>query len=667
MNYHLDFETFSEADLNSVGAHRYARDPSCEVLCLAISRGHEKPLLWVPPAYQHQLSFIDPLEQMEAQEMLVEMMSDEANLVYAHNASFEQIIWNEVMVKQHGFTPLRPEQMRCTALMARRACIPVSLAKCAEYLYLSQQKDARGSTLIRKFCLLQKCDQNHPHEWRRFPQDDPAAFKEFCEYCVQDVVTEQAVEAALKLFDVGNISHRAAVVEFDVNDRGFPVDIDALQYAQQLIDNELARVRSKFTKLTGLNPTQTGAFLVWLRERGYQGDDLRSGTMEGEIEDWENEPDTHGMTDVAKHALELRRLMSFAATKKVASMLKTAGPSDNRVRGTLLNHGASTGRFSSRIVQQQNLKRSTKNSALFFTDLRNGLSGDTLELIHGPIMENIAGAIRHFINDGDRPLAAVDFSSIEARLLCFLAGQDDALKEYREGADRYRSMASHVYNVSIASVTKDQRFLGKQIVLGAGFQMGATKFHSMCHSFGLEISEELAQLAIQTFRKTHDKVVKFWYALERAAKLAITTPGQKFFVGSLRLYTIVTAGRRFLMIRLPSGRHLAYPDPRVEEDKFTFFGQIPGKAAWARVSTFGGRIAENVVQAVAADLMIESAYRAIKQGYNVVMLVHDEIVVTTDSSDFDLAAFEKCVITLPAWASGLPIAGESSEMPFYSK
>jgi DNA polymerase len=355
--------------------------------------------------------------------------------------------------------------------------------------------------------------------------------------------------------------------------------------------------------------------------------------------------------------------------RKIKSMLNVAGPDDNRVRGTLLNHGASTGRMSSRTVQSQNLKRSTSESVAFFKDLRQGLSVNALELIHGPIMENIASSIRHFINDGVTSLAAVDFSAVEARVLPWLAGQQDALDEYAAGVDRYKVMASHVYGVNVASVTKDQRFLGKQIILGAGFQMGAPKFHLMCQNFGLEISEELAQRSIQAFRTAHKKVVEFWYDLERKAKSAINNPGQKFCAGGkLKLFTLVTGGVRFLMIRLPSGRHLSYPDPQIDSDgKITYFGQIPMKASWGRVSTFSGRLAENVTQAVAADLMVESAYRAMEQGYEIVMLVHDEIVCTTRSPSFNLSELEKCITTLPSWATGLPLAGESSMMSFYSK
>lgn len=665
MNYHLDFEIYSEADLKAVGAHRYARDPSTEVLCLGISRGHEKPLLWVPPAYQYQLSFIDPMEQMEAQDLLVEMMSDESNLTYAHNATFEYVLWNEVMVKQHKFPPLNPKQMRCTAAMARRACIPHSLAKCGEYLQLGQQKNARGSTLIRKFCIPQKPDKTHGVMWRRFPQDDPALFKEFCEYCIQDVRSEQEVEKALKLFDVGGISHAAFVYDLIINDEGFPVDLDALRSASTMIDNELDRVRGEFIKLTGLNPTQTGAFLIWLRERGYRGEDLRGDTMDEEIENWE--PFTSDMSEDAIKALELRRVMSYAATKKVKSMLELAGPDDNRVRGTLFYHGASTGRWSSKLVQQQNMKRSTDESEAAFQHLRQGVSADTLELIHGPILETLASGIRHFINDGDAPLNSVDYAAIEARIVCWLAGQEDALDEFNRNIDRYKTMAARIFKIRPEDVTKPQRFLGKQSVLGCGYGMGASKFQATCASYGEDIPMDLAELAVQTFRKTHRQVVSLWYDLERACRKAISNPGNKYVVGKLEVFTLATAGRRFMMIKLPSKRHLSFPDPAIEDDQITFYGQVPMKQVWGRISTYGGKLVENVTQGVAADVMTMGLVNAVKAGHKVVMLVHDEAVRITRGSPHSLDHFTKCLTDMPEWASGLPLAAEGATIEFYTK
>lgn len=662
--YHLDFETYSAADIRTVGGHRYARDHSTEVLCCAISRNGSTPLLWTP---HHELN--DPIEQMEAADMLHDLDEDKEALVYAHNAPFEFEIWNACMVGAATYLhldPLTPERMRCTAAMARRAAIPHSLAKCAEYLGLPQQKDSKGATLIRKLCIPQKPDKTHPHTWRRFPSSDPKMFKELCDYCVQDVRTEMEIEKALHLFDLGGFVHDVFVHDLIINAEGFPVDLDTLHRAQQMIQVEVQRAHEEFNRLTGFAPTQTAVLLAWLREHGYKGADLRAGTMDDELEDWD--PDTSDLDAVAQQALSYRKIISFAATKKVRSMLALAGPDDNRVRGTLFYHGATTGRWSSKLVQQQNLKRSTDESERAFKALRSGASKDVLELIHGPILETIAGSIRHFINDGSEPLDSVDYAAIEARIVCWLAGQEDALQEFRDGVDRYKIMAGRIFRCDPGSVDKLQRFLGKQSVLGCGYGMGVNKFQATCASYGETISAELAELAVTTFRSTHKQVVGLWYALERACKNAINSPGQKFKAGAhLTAFTGRVADKLFLFIRLPSGRMLSYPEPRITDDRLSFHGQIAGTQKWGRVETYGGRIAENCCQAVAADVMGVGTINATRAGHKIVMLVHDEAVRLTRGSSLTLEHFIKCLTTMPAWAEGLPIVAEGNTVEFYTK
>jgi DNA polymerase len=197
--------------------------------------------------------------------------------------------------------------------------------------------------------------------------------------------------------------------------------------------------------------------------------------------------------------------------------------------------------------------------------------------------------------------------------------------------------------------------------------MGASKFQGTCASYGEDIPIDLAQLAVDTFRKTHRQVVSLWYDLERACKNAINNPGSKHTVGKLGVFTLATAGRRFLMIKLPSKRHIAFPEPAVEADQITFYGQIPMKQIWGRISTYGGRLVENVTQAVAADVMTMGTANAIKAGHKVVMLVHDEAVRLTRGSQHDLDHFVKCLLDMPEWASGLPLDAEGATIPFYKK
>lgn len=667
MKYHIDFETYSEADIRKVGAFGYARHPSTQILCLAISREDHEPLLWVPRVWAHRLPFVDPIEQDEAEDMLADLWHDEDSVVYAHNAPFEFAIWNNVLYPQYVCKHLKPEQMRCTAAMARRACIPHSLEKCAAFLGLEQQKDHKGKSLIQKLCVPQKPDKAHTEKWRRTPTMDPVRFKALCEYCVQDVKVEMQVEKALHLFDSKGLPHDVFVHDLIINDRGFPVDVPALKRAEAMIDEVTVEAHEEFLQLTGFAPTQTKVLLPWLQEHGYKGSNLQASTMEEEMEDWE--PDTEeGLDEVAKRALELRQTVSFAAVKKVKSMLLLADPDDSRVRGTLFYHGASTGRWASKLVQQQNLKRSTKDSEDAFAMLRSGASRDALELVHGPILQTLAACIRHFINDGDEPLDSVDYAAIEARIVCWLAGQEDALEEFRQGIDRYKIMAAKIYHTSVDKITKDERFIGKGVVLGCGFGLGVDGFIASCERAGVVIERELAELAVGTFRDTHKKVTSLWYKLEGACKRAINSPGQKIKVGDhLTAFCMTTAGKRFLMIRLPSGRHLAYPEPRIENDRISFYGQIPKKQIWGRIYTYGGSLCENVTQGVAADCMGVGTINATRAGHNIIMLVHDEAVRTTRGSAHTLEHFIKCLTDMPAWANGLPLVAEGETIPYYRK
>lgn len=674
--YHLDFETFSRADLKKVGAWRYAKDPSAEVLCLSVQEGDGSPLLWVPGDIARRVSWVDPLENMEAEDMLHSMSEDKESLVYAHNAPFEYAVWQSIMTR-YGFARLLPQQMRCTALMARRACIPHSLEKCGAYLGLDAQKDAAGKTLIRKFCVMQKPDKHHLGEWRRMPWDEPGLFRQMCKYCIQDTRVEAEVHKKLYLFELRGMPLHTFHNTLRVNETGFPVDLSALHHTIALVETKLHEIEEEFMQLTGgIAPTQVKALLPWLRERGYQGNNLQASTMDEELEDDADEsedkvPWATSMHPDARRALELRKEMSFAAVKKLYAMVNCAGPDDNRVRGTLIDHGASTGRWSSSLVQQQNLKRPTiSDSVGAFKMLRHGKSTEFIELVHGSLLEVVSSCVRHFINDGEEPMDTVDYAAVEARIVCWLAGQADALLEFASGVDRYKVMASRIFRTTVESITKDQRFVGKQTVLGCGFGMGATKFSGTCAQLGQSVDDELAELAVTIFRASHEQVVRLWYSLEAAAKNAINNPNQEFKAsgGKLSCFSSTTAGKRFLFLKLPSGRLLSYPEPSIDADGgITFYGQLPAKAVWGRVSTYGGKLVENATQAVAADCMAVGLHNAVQTGHQVCMLVHDEAVRLTRGCGLSREHFEHCLTNMPPWARGLPLAVEGETVECYKK
>lgn len=260
-----------------------------------------------------------------------------------------------------------------------------------------------------------------------------------------------------------------------------------------------------------------------------------------------------------------------------------------------------------------------------------------------------------------------DYSAIEARIVNWLAGQEDALEEYRQGVDRYKTMASMIYRVPAESVNKHpQRFVGKQAVLGCGFGMGPPKFRVTCKKMGgYDLPQGLEETAVKAFRAKHRKVVQCWYDLERAAKQAILQKGSTVRVLHLLFTCKDIEGMPFLLMRLPSGRKLAYPKPRISSDRIVFFGNVKG-TTWGDVSTWGGTLLENATQAVAADIMANGSHHAERAGYEIATLIHDQALAFHRPGQ-TAEEFVRLLTTLPPWAKNLPIEAEGSVVPFYRK
>lgn len=700
MTYHLDYETRSRADLKKVGAFRYAFDPSTEILCAAIARGDEEPLIWVPDG---------AASSVKAETLLYEISANPDVLVYAHNAMFEIAISTALWEKTFRCSPPRLEQWRCTLAMARKAALPVSLDKCSETLGLSHKKDHRGAALIRKFSIPQKGTGEFTN-----PQDDPEAFQQFCEYCLQDVRVEREIHKKLRAFELDGVSLDSFHLTNRINARGFPVNIQALEKAKLLVEKETERLSAEFRKLTGINPTQRARVLEWLREHGYTENNLQSATLEEFFETAE--------FDIATplgQALDIRKQLSFTSLAKIPSMIACAGPHDNRVRGTLVWHGTGPGRLAAALVQPQNIKRPTiKGTQDAYRDLIEGAHADDLSLCYGPPLETISSCTRHFIDDNGAGFFNADYSAIQARTVCWLAGEESALQEYRNGVDRYCSMASVLYGYPVSKKTHEfpERFVGKQIVLGCGFGMGSQKFRATCEKLGYkELPKGMEAKAVKTYRETHPNVVQFWKALEDAARNAINCPNRTFRAGAhISMRTTKTAGMLYLLIRLPSGREIAYPQPQLEpqlrwrektgeqefpdgskepiytqytrlnftsshvnqarridpeariSDTISFFGQIPGKASWGRITTYSGKLAENVTMGVEADMMNYGLRVAEDRGYEIASIIHDEALAYIKPGQ-TIQEFEECLTTKPSWAAGLPVISEGSVIPFYKK
>lgn len=660
LHLHLDFESFSLANLKDVGAYRYAFDPSTEILCAGMSLGESKDIyIW---------SVLRGFELLP--DVFTKAFLNSEVLIYAHNAMMEMAMCQALLQKTWGIPCPALSRFRCTASLARRAALPHKLETLMQVLNGEQKKDPRGKALIRKFSMMQpgkKPSRKKPQGCppvRIRPEDDPLAFGEFMEYCRQDVRAEQEVARRLAYFDepINNANYSLDAV---INARGVTVNLGALEHAQILIGEETKVVSDKFRKITGFEVTQSAKLRMWANTRGSEFQNLQAETIDTFLDKYTCLPE--GVSELVD-AIRLKQSVAFASIKKVQTMLDCAGPHDNRIRGMLNYHGATTGRWTASLVQFQNMKRSTlANSGDAFLDICAGMSREMLELTYGPVLEVLSSCIRHFVQG---PFVDADYSAIEARIVNWLAGQEDALEEYRQGVERYIRMASFIYGISESEVNKfPQRFLGKTTILGCGFQMGPPKFRKSCKEKGYDLPPGLEEIAVKSFRVKHKKVVQYWYLVEKLAKEAILRPTEVFATPAplpkVRFFCKNVEGIQFLFIQLPSGRKLAYPRPRIVDNRITFFGQRVG-VNWGEVDTYGGKLVENITQAVAADIMAHGAHTAEIFGYEIATLIHDQALAYHQPNQTAENFVEKLTL-LPPWATGLPLAAEGSIVPFYKK
>ena len=652
---HLDYETYSPLDLTEVGVFRYAEDPEAEILMCAVASETEGPFLLVNPKWESVLR-----SHPRAASLVQRALHDKSEM-WAHNAQFEFAITRALSL-QLGFFPPEIEQWRCTALLCRRAGFPAKLEKACEMLGLPQQKDARGKALIRKFSMPDSKTGK-----RTLPTDDPEGFREFGEYCLQDVRAEMALHKALKAFAPTGDLLRAFTWDLKVNARGFKVDVPALRNAQEIIESIEAESGAEFLRMTGVAHTQREKARQWFIAHGLDLPDMRAATL-GAV-DLDKAPVEAG------NALSLYSTMQFAAVKKVKTMLNCVC-ADGRVRGGLQFHGASTGRWSGRLVQPQNFakpkKHHRKYTAGFFASLQMGFDRTALETLYGDCYGLISSSIRHFVAG---PLFDADYSAIEARIWAWLSGQEDLLEEFRGEGKFYEWIASMMFGIPKDSIGEEsyERQGGKVGGLGCGYQMGAKSLKAFAATIGVELTEEQSVDIVKRFRKVCDKLVILWEQIDYAIRNAIANPGNEYKAGKHLSYRVKTVGGiPYLLCRLPSGRNLAYPYPKMEPNPYrkgelspSFFGNIKGEA-WGRVFIFPGLALENADQGIAFDLMAFGGMNAEAAGYPVTNLVHDQALADVVPGK-SIEGFSDALTVLPEWAKGLPLTAKGKITPYYTK
>ena len=633
----FDFETYSEAPLSKVGAFEYAAHPSTKVLCAAwqILDANKRPLY---PAESANLVLGDSLDALKRELAIPDTIG------VAHNLMFELAICKMTL----GWN-IELGNWEDTAVLASAFGLPRSLKNAALALSLPQQKMDTGVKLIKLLCMPSPKD---------FPVDQD--YRDLENYCVQDVRTQVALFQ--KLPELSSLDRTFWQTNLRMNLRGFQINRPFAYEADKLLNERYLEIDAEFKQLTGIiSATKTAATLNWLKKEGYTPGNLTKQSV-GEF-----------ITSDPKitRVLELRSQRSKAAVKKYAVMLERSGY-DGRARDTTIFYGAHTGRDAGVGLQPQNLAKARGDLWEVDFYIEKILAGKTppKEEIIPVLADCVRGTIE--AKTGHK-LVVADFAGIELRVLFWMADHKAGLDAVRAGKDLYKEMASVIYHKPVDQVTKAERQLGKQAVLGAGFGIGVNgeKFQAAAKTYGMDISIELAQRSIKAYRTLHSPIPDMWKDTEWAAVKAVTNPGKRFTGGFVEF--LCSPSLSHLKAQLPSGRYLYYQRPMVTKTQgmygdrleLSFVGVHGPAKKFERRKTWGGTLVENVVQAVARDILYASLVR-LEGVADAVLAVHDEGVFETPQ-DFDPRIIQDSMEIVPLWARGLPINVEVWEGRKYGK
>lgn len=667
----LDFETRSEADLKKVGTYEYARHPSTDVLCLAWTIDGLGTDLW-HPAFVDQTPLVaitkrdrallpkDILPAPEPDDLLIRVTHGE--LMEAHNAFFERCIWHFVMVPKYGWPSVSPEQWRCSAAKAASFALPRALEDAAAALGLSEQKDMEGHKLMLKLSKPRKPTNADPNsKWHQKRVELERLF----DYCRQDVIVEAALSAQLR--ELPSQELELWQLDQEMNWSGIRCDREMTNAALTIADQARNSASHELDLLTGGDVTKVTArpsFVKWLNANGVEGDSVAKERV-----DWLLNQE---LDPTVERALTIWRRSSKASVKKYQAISRRMSADDDRVRDSVMYWGASTGRWSGRGIQPHNFPRGSGKSWTH-TACQDILSGsfELMKLIYGEdaALDVLAEALRGvFVPAEGHEFLVADYSAIEARGTFWIAGHEEGLEVFRaydrgEGPDIYCWQAQDIFKEPIKK-DDPRRQGGKVVVLGCGYQMGAPKLVTYADSMKVTLTLKEAKKLVDGYRDTNWPVVEFWEAIEVAAMEAVRRRGRGRAVRQDRLVWKMLG--RFLHCRLPNGRLLSYLDPKIEmapvpwsdtelRPKITFMGMNTYTHQWERCSTYGGKLTENVVQALCRDIMAEAMLRLRNTIYRLVLTVHDEIIAEVPKGEGDVKEFQGIMAAQPEWADGFPI------------
>ena len=658
----IDLETYSSVNLKKSGAHAYVRSPDFQILLNAVH-------LW---GRTRAPIVLDYSEENVLPEWFVSMLFDPNIIKCAWNATFEWLCLSRALG-----TELPKDQWEDTMLRSMYAGFPAKLDAAGEAIGLPQDKRklATGAALIRYFCVPCSPTKSNGGRTRNLPQHDPEKWKLFKEYNAQDVVTEMEIQSRLAAIPIPEKVQRQWETDLKINCRGVATDMDLVSGALRIASAEAERLKAEAVAISGVqNPNSRQQLLDWLNnEQGASMDKLTKDSVAVKL--------SEDISMNTRRILEIRQELGKTSTKKYDAVENCVCP-DGRIRGMLQYYGANrTGRWAGRFVQLQNLPRTYIDMLSYARELVKTASADVLRYAYGSVYDTLSQLVRTiFIASDGHILVDADFSAIEARVISWLAGEEWRLEVFRSHGKIYEASAAQMFGVPMERIKKGNpeyalRAKGKVAELALGYQGGVQALISM-KALEMGLKEEELPDIVDRWRASNGQIKNLWNMFNDAAISVIENGGAKR-VGCCvfaREFDM-NSGKAFMTIELPAGRKLYYVDPSIGLNRFgsksiVYYG-VNDKKKFGKIETYGGKLVENCVQAIARDCLAEAIERLEAAGYPIVFHIHDEVVIDIDPAGRapeDLLKDVTRIMAEPvAWAPGLPLAADGWAGEYFKK
>lgn len=647
---HIDIETFSSINLKESGAYRYMESIDFEILMVAYAFDDE------------EVQIVDLAQGESLPDDFLEGLKNPEILKCAHNATFERNAF-----KVYGYD-IPVEQWECTSIKAAYCGLPLSLEMVSKALKFGDQgKDSKGKSLIQFFSIPIKPTKKNNGKTRNFYYDDPKKWGEFKQYCIQDVVVERHIDDTLSGYKIPKFETNLYRLDQKINDKGIEVDINLAKNAASFDRRFSKEVKDYVRDLTGVeNPNSPAQLKRWLSDQLQEEvNTLAKEHVEALLKKVEPGP--------IREVLLARQKLGKTSTKKYLAMINCQGES-KRIRGLFQFYGANrTGRWAGRLVQVQNLPQ---NHLKDLEEARQIVaSGDygLANILYDNVPKILSELIRTaFVAKEGHTFAVADFSAIEARVLSWLAGESWREEVFRTHGKIYEASAAMMYGVPIESIDKgsDLRQRGKTAELALGYQ-GAVGAMKQMDKGKSGLTEKDMKSIVHKWRKANPSIVQLWYNVDKCAQRAVKT--RKRIISKFKNLEFKYDGTA-LTVRLPSGKKLYYWEPTFKLNKFgnqalAYRGVDQNTKRWVHIETYGGKLVENIVQAISRDLLAYSMLKLDREGLDIVMHVHDEAAVETPIEQAETTLKRMCDIMgedIP-WAEGLPLNADGYITPFYKK